>query len=143
MEICGIDCCRKCPRFSECGGCDKCGGHPFGGSCIAADSIINGGKDAFEQLKKDLIREINALGIPELHTEDLNLLNGFYVNLPYPLPNGGEAKFLNDRDIYLAAQVERSGTDRCYGVVADTAFLLVSEHGRDGADPVLVLYRKR
>ena len=35
MTYCGIDCCKTCSNFSECGGCEKCNGHPFGGSCIA------------------------------------------------------------------------------------------------------------
>lgn len=143
MEICGLDCCRKCSRSGECGGCEKCSGQPFGGHCIAADTILKSGRAAFEQLKKELISEINASGLPGLFTEELTLLNGFYVNLPFPLPNGAEAKFLNDSNVYLGTQVEREGSDRCYGVIAGQAFLLVCEYGRGGSDPVLVLYKKR
>ena len=32
---CGIDCCKDCDKLSECGGCEKCQGHPFGGNCVA------------------------------------------------------------------------------------------------------------
>lgn len=96
LAICGVDCCSGCPRRTECGGCIKTDGHPFGGTCIAAECINQGGFDAFHALKKELIREINSLGIRHLHVADLNLLNGFYVNLTYPLPNKSSAKFLDD-----------------------------------------------
>ena len=32
---CGINCCKDCDKLSECGGCEKCHGHPFGGNCVA------------------------------------------------------------------------------------------------------------
>lgn len=80
-SICGADCCSQCGRREECGGCQKTDGHPFGGSCIAAEYIKREGTDAFEEFKKNLIREFNALGIPGLHVEDLNLLIGSFVNL--------------------------------------------------------------
>lgn len=32
---CGIDCCKDCDKLSDCGGCEKCQGHPFGGNCVA------------------------------------------------------------------------------------------------------------
>lgn len=35
MALCGVDCCRECTRKTECGGCEECEGHPFGGRCIA------------------------------------------------------------------------------------------------------------
>ena len=80
-SICGADCCSQCGRREECGGCQKTDGHPFGGSCIAAEYIKREGADAFLEFKKNLIREFNALGIPGLHVEDLNLLIGSFVNL--------------------------------------------------------------
>ena len=137
MTYCGTDCCRECGRLSECGGCEKCGGHPFGGSCIAERS------EDFPALKAELIGEINALGVEGLAVSDLYLLSGAYVNLAYPLPDGRSVKFLKDNDIYLGNQVEKSGDERCYGVVAAEEFILVSEYGCNGADPEIVLYKRR
>ena len=33
--------------------------------------------------------------------------------------------------------------DRCFGVLANMDFILISTYGADGADPELILYRKR
>ena len=137
MTYCGIDCCENCVRFSECGGCEKCAGHPFGGSCIAERN-----RD-FSALKQQLIEEINALGIDGLIVYDLNLLSGEYVNLGYPLFNGTTVRFLNDKDIYLGNQIERQDSERCYGVVADEMFILVCEYACNGVDPEIVLYKRR
>lgn len=93
-SICGSDCCEACPRKTDCGGCQETGGHPFGGVCVAAKRIQDSGFDAYQALKQSLIREIQALGIPGLAVKDLCLLNGFYVNLAYPLPNGETVKLL-------------------------------------------------
>lgn len=142
-SICGSDCCESCGKLPECGGCAKTEGKPFGGHCIAAESIKTGGESALNRLKQTLIAEINALGIDGLRVDDLNLLNGFYVNLEYPLPSGQTAKFLNDSNVYFGNQIEREGNDRCYGVVADETMLLVCEYGCMGADPVLLCYKKR
>lgn len=137
MTYCGSDCCKECSRAAECGGCEKCGGHPFGGSCIAERN------KNFAELKKELINEINALRIDELAIKELFLLNGAYVNLAYPLDNGTTVKFLNDNDVYLGNQVEKATSERCYGIVANEAFILVCEYGRDGADPKIILYKRR
>ncbi len=137
MTYCGSNCCENCSRFSECGGCEKCAGHPFGGSCIAERN-----RD-FPELKQQLMEEINALGIDGLNVDDLNLLTGAYVNLAYPLSNGTSVKFLKDKDIYLGNQIERQDSERCYGVAADERFILVCEYGCDGADPEIVLYKRR
>ena len=141
--ICGSDCCSACSRLDDCGGCEKTGGRPFGGRCAAAECIRAGGEAALDALKTALIAEINALGIEGLRVDDLNLLNGFFVNLEYPLANGTRAKFLDDRNVYFGNQIEREGSERCYGVVADEGMLLVCEYGCMGADPVLLLYKKR
>ena len=82
MTYCGNNCCEKCSRFSECGGCEKCAGHPFGGSCI-----VERNRD-FSVLKQQLIEEIDALGIDGLIVDALNLLGGESVNPGYPLSNG-------------------------------------------------------
>ena len=99
----------------------------------------------FEAFKKSLIDEINALhieGVPKI--EKLNALVGKYVNLEYRLPNGTNVKFLDDSTTYLGNQLESEfGGDRCFGVLANMAFILISTYGADGADPELVLYKKR
>lgn len=136
MTYCGIDCCGQCSRFAQCGGCEKCGGHPFGGSCVAQRN-----RD-FARLKTELITQINALGINGLAVNDLFLLSGEYVNLEYPLDNGTAVKFLTDKNIYLGNQVEKAD-GRCYGVAADEDFILVGEYGANGAEPKLVLYKHR
>lgn len=137
MTYCGSNCCENCSSFSECGGCENCAGHPFGGSCIAERN------SNFSELKQQLIEEINALGIDGLVVDDLNLLTGAYVNLEYPLSNGTTVRFLNEKDIYLGNQIERQDSDRCYGVVADEIFILVCEYACHGADPEIVLYKRR
>ena len=79
--------------------------------------------------------------------DDLYPLHGDFVNLEYPLPNGEKVKFLSNDEIYLGNQVECEFNDgeikRCYGIVANMNFLLVSEYGENGIDPELVIYKKR
>ena len=106
MTYCGSDCCIECSRNAECGGCEKCSGHPFGGSCIAERN------KNFDELKKRLIDEINNLCIDGLVINELFLLNGAYVNLEYPLLNGTTVKFLNDKDVYLGNQIERANAGK-------------------------------
>ncbi|MBQ3394543.1 MAG: DUF3795 domain-containing protein [Oscillospiraceae bacterium] len=137
MTYCGSNCCKYCSRLSECGGCEKCAGHPFGGSCVAERNTD------FPELKQKLVEEINALTIDGLTVDDLNLLTGAFVNLEYPLPSGTTVKILKDKDIYLANQIERQDSERCYGVVADETFILVCEYGCNGADPEIILYKRR
>ena len=99
----------------------------------------------FEQFKHQLMDEINALhidGLPKV--EKLNALVGKYVNLAYPLPSGMSVKFLNDETTYLGNQLESEfGGSRCFGVLANMDFIMVSTYGAEGADPELVLYKKR
>ena len=99
----------------------------------------------FDAFKKQLIDEINALkikGMPRL--EKLNALVGSYVNLAYPLPGGLNVKFLDDNKTYLGNQLEaQDGRDRCFGVLANVDFILISTYGENGSDPELVLYKKR
>lgn len=143
LSICGTDCCERCSQREACGGCVQTGGHPFGGSCIAAQQIQKGGMAGFLNFKNTLIQEINALGIPHLAVSDLNPLNGFYVNLEYILANGQKVKLLEDRKVYLGNQIEIPGSDRCYGVVGDDQYLLVCSYGCNGSDPQIVCYQKR
>jgi len=103
------------------------------------------GASEFEQFKKQLIDEINALnidGMPRL--EKLNALVGGYINLEYRLPNGKLVKFLDDGATYLGNQLASLKADgRCFGLAANADFILVCSYGEDGAEPELVLYKKR
>ena len=107
------------------------------------EELSDGGQ--FEQFKRQLIGEINALhveGMPKV--ERLNALVGKYVNLEYRLPNGAKTRFLNDQTTYLGTQLEPEfGGDRCFGVVASMDFILICTYAAEGADPELVLYKKR
>jgi len=104
-----------------------------------------GGDENFAKFKQQLIREFNDLridGMPEVKT--LNFLMGGYINLEYRLPNGEKVKFLDDNTTYLANQLEcEFGGDRCFGIAANMDFLLVCTYGENGADPELVVYKKR
>ena len=103
------------------------------------------GAAKFEEFKQQLIAEINALhieGMPKV--EKLNALVGGYINLSYRLPNGSEAKFLDDGATYLGTQLEcEFGGTRCFGIVANMEFILVCTYEENGADPELVVYKKR
>ena len=142
-SLCGMDCCDECSRKEACGGCKKANGSPFGGTCIAAECIKKGGFEEFYRVKNELISEFNDLGIKGLKVTDLNLLNGYFVNLDYPLVNGESVKLLEDNNVYLGNQIERSNSDRCYGIVADDTYMLVCEYGCNGTEPEIILYKKR
>ena len=99
----------------------------------------------FEAFKRQLIDEINALhieGMPKV--EKLNALAGQYVNLAYRLPSGESVRFLNDRTTYLGNQLEPElDGERCFGVLANMDFILICTYEAEGANPELVLYKKR
>ncbi|MBQ9890301.1 MAG: helix-turn-helix domain-containing protein [Firmicutes bacterium] len=99
----------------------------------------------FEAFKKQLICEINELHIDGMpRVEKLNALVGSFVNLEYPLPSGAKVKFLNDGTTYLGNQLESElGGERCFGVLANMDLILICTYGEGGADPELVLYKKR
>lgn len=148
-SICGADC-NNCGygKKQNCKGCKKTNGCPFGKQCFIAKYILTGGKESFEELKTQLINEINDLKIPGMpKINKLNALNGSFVNLNYPLPNGENARLLDDNDIYLGNQVECEFNDgeliRCFGVIANMSFILVSEYGPNGDNPEIVIYKKR
>ena len=107
------------------------------------EELSDGGE--FEAFKRQLIDEINALHIEGMpRVERLNALVGRYVNLEYRLPGGARVKFLDDGTTYLGNQLASEfGGERCFGVLANMDFLLVCTYGKDGADPELVLYKKR
>ena len=102
-----------------------------------------GGKEKLEEIKGQLIRELNAL----LHIEDLpkaeglNVLPGEFVNLEYTLPIGEKVRFLDDKQTYLGSQLE--GESKCYGIVCNMDFLLVCSYEENGENPELVIYKKR
>ncbi len=104
-----------------------------------------GGAEKFEEFKQQLISEFNALqieGMPKV--EKLNALVGGYINLEYRLPNGQNVKFLDDNATYLGNQLEcEFGGERCFGIVANMDFLLVCTYEANGANPELVVYKKR
>ena len=105
--------------------------------------LSDGGQ--FEAFKKQLIDEINALhieGMPKL--DRLNALVGSYVNLAYRLPNGTYARFLDDGTTYLGNQLESELVEGlCFGVLANMDFILICTYEAEGANPELLLYKKR
>ncbi len=91
-----------------------------------------------------ILDRLQRLGIPELAAlHALNVLPGSYINLECRLPNGATGKILDDGRTYYAAQAEKPGCDRCYGVAADAEQIAVYEYGCNGADAVLVAWLKR
>ena len=145
-SVCGAKC-SECELYNiKCNGCNN--GCPFGKKCWIAKYIESGGKDNFDIFKKQLIDEINSLnidGMPKI--DELYPLHGEYVNLEYLLPSGDSIKFLNDNESYLGNQVECIFNDeeikRCFGIVANMNFILISEYGENGNNPELIIYKKR
>ena len=107
------------------------------------EELSNNGQ--FEAFKQQLIDEINDLhieGMPKV--EKLNALVGSYVNLSYKLPSGLSVKFLNDQTTYLGNQLESEfGGNLCFGVLANMEFILICTYEENGANPELILYKKR
>ncbi len=136
-SLCGADC-ANCQWSATCPGCSD-------EKCFIARYIKAEGKEGYDAFRESLIGEFNALGIPGMpEIRELYALVGSFVNLEYPLPGGQKGKFLDDSSIYLGNQVAcelREG--RCYGILADRKFLLVCEYGENGADPEIVLYKRR
>ena len=107
------------------------------------DELSDNGQ--FEAFKKQLIEEINGLhidGMPEV--TKLNALVGKFVNLEYKLPNGSIVKYLDDQTTYLGNQLESDIVDGlCFGVIANMDFILICTYEAEGANPELLLYKKR
>ena len=94
--------------------------------------------------KQRLMEEFNALGIGDMpRITDLCQLDGSYINLEYTLSNGEKIRLLDDKKVYWGYQVEKANSDRCYGLAADAHNLLVCEYGCNGADPEIIVYKKR
>ena len=105
-----------------------------------------GGKEKFEECKKQIIDEFNTLlhieGLPKI--DNLNVLPGSFINLEYRLPNGETVKFLDDKATYFGNQLESEfGGGRCFGIAANMDFLLVCTYEANGENPELVMYKKR
>ena len=143
-SICGANC-VECMMKETCHGCMETKGCPFGKQCFIAEYITVGGEEKLQEFKEKLIEEFNELKIPGMsEVTDLCALVGSFVNLEYTLPNGQAVKFLDDNSVYLGNQLEcKLGEGRCFGIVAGMEFLMVCTYGENGADPELVLYKKR
>ena len=148
-SICGADC-DNCGfgKSSNCQGCVNTKGCPFGKQCFVAKYILTGGKENFEVFKRQLVDEINELNVPGMpNIEELTPLNGTFVNLSYPMPNGKNIKLLEDDEVYLGSQVESEFNDgsinRVLGVLANMNFILISEYGPNGDNPEIIIYKKR
>ncbi len=149
LGICGANC-SECGKYknNECRGCQATNGKPFGKKCFIANYISIGGIEGLEELKKQLIEEINNLkieGMPLL--KELYPLNGSIVNLEYILPNGKKEKLLQDDEIYLGYQLECLWNDnemkKYYGIVANMSFIMISEYGENTSSPELIIYKRR
>lgn len=92
-------------------------------------------------IKQQLIDEVNALGIPELHINNLYVLRGSFINQPYTI-NGYTVKLLNDNNFYWCNQIQKS-EGRCLGIACDERFIFVCEYGKDGADAEIVMLKRR
>ena len=141
---CGANC-ESCPSRENCKGCLATCGSPFGGHCVAAEYIKVGGLEAYRQFKQKLTEEVNTLLTAEGlgRTDDLYELVGACVNLEYPMPGGNKGKLLDDKNVYLGAQIEFADQGICYGIVADTGFILICSYSVNGSEPELILYKKR
>ena len=145
--VCGANC-EECELFKKkCQGCLNTNACPFGKKCWIA-KYLELGKENFDILKKQLIEEfykLNIAGMPKI--DDLYSLQGAFVNLEYQLPNLKRVKFLNDNEAYLGNQVECLFNDddvkKCFGLVCNTSFLLVAEYEENGANPEIIIYKKR
>ena len=92
---------------------------------------------------EEIIKILHNSGLEELRSiTSLNELPGDYINLECQLPNGLKGKILDDKKTYLATQVERCGSDKCYGIAADENQIAVFTYGCGGKDAELVMWIK-
>lgn len=114
----------------------------------------------FEKFIDKHIEEAVQLALKELETERvfcselpvsdfeerLKQILWWLGSQPYgkaALCDGKLVGLLDDTKVYLGYQVEKQGSDRCYGLVADQQYLLVCEYGCNGADAEIVVYKRR
>lgn len=62
--------------------------------------------------------------------------------IEYALPNGQVVKFWDDNKIYLGNQLHKKDSDRCYGIIADEKYLMVSEYSGYGADAEIIVFKQ-
>lgn len=140
-SICGIDC-TKCELNSTCNGCAATEGRPFGSECLVAQCCKRGGT-VLNELKEKLIAAFYALHIQDMEeVTELHALKGSFANIEYALPNGQMVKFWDDNKIYLGNQLYKEGSDRCYGIIADEKYLMVSEYSGYGADAEIIVFKR-
>ena len=149
-SLCDADC-SKCDIKETCNGCRETNGRPFGKECILVSCSRQKGLEDCHScdmascgMKAQLIKEFNSLNIVDMpEITDLNVLQGSFINLTYTLPGGQEIKIWDDDTMYLGNQVERRGSDRCYGLAADDEYLMVCEYGEGGANAEIIVFKKR
>ena len=73
---------------------------------------------------------------------ELNALKGSFANIEYTLPNGHTVKFWDDNRIYLGNQLHKKDSDRCYGIIADEKYLMVSEYSGYGTDAEIIVFKR-
>ena len=147
--LCGADC-SNCGYRKEqgCKGCEASGGCPSGEKCFIYQCIQEDGTDVYEQLKLTIMDEFNKLALPGMpNVTELYALNGTFVNLAYPMPNGEAVKLLNDNAVYLGNQIccnlDDQAAPKYFGLVAGMDFLLVSLCADEGREGELLTYRRR
>ena len=94
-------------------------------------------------IQQKIINRLHTLGIEELKSvQSLNELNGDFINIECMWTNGTVGQILDDNRKYYGTQVERPGSERCYGVAADEHQIAVFEYGCEGKDAELVMWLK-
>ena len=90
-----------------------------------------------------MIAAFNALNIQDMEeVTELNALKGSFVNIEYTLPNGQIVKFWDDNRIYLGNQLCKKDSERCYRLIADEKYLMVSEYSGYGSDAEVVIFKR-
>ena len=138
---CGAEC-ENCSFKDSCKGCAATCGSPFGGKCVAAEYLKQNNMIEYKHFKTNVLARINSyLERFEIGpAESLYELPGFYVNLEYTIPSGDKVKLINDKNIYLGAQIEAE--DKCYGIITDGDFLILCSYEENGMNPQLISYVK-
>ena len=94
-------------------------------------------------IQQKIINRLHALGIEELKSvQSLNELNGDFINIECIWPNGTIGQILDDNRKYYGTQVEKSDSERCYGIAADENQIAVFEYGCAGKEAELVMWVK-
>ncbi len=92
---------------------------------------------------QSLIEKFNSLGIEDMPTlTKLYGHKGDFVNIECKLPNGEIAKILDDNKMYYVAELPKTGSERCYGLVTDKKQIAVFEYSKGGTDAELVIWKK-